>query len=60
MIEEMYPNTTENQRDQIVRQNFRKYFRNYVSTSKTMYTFFSSNFELTYITIIHCLGENQC
>ena len=49
MIEEMYPNATENQRDQIVRHNFRKYFRNYVSTSKTMYTFLSINLKLTYI-----------
>ena len=60
MIEAMYPNNIESQLDQIVRQNFRKYFRNYVSTSKTMYTFLSIHFELTYITIIHCLCENQC
>ena len=58
MIQAMYPNNTESQLDQIVRQNFRTYFRNYVSTSKTMYTFLSINFELTYLTIIHCLGEN--
>ena len=40
MVEEMHPDKTENQRDLIVRQTFRKYFRQYVSTSKFVVSIF--------------------